>query len=382
MRCPKCGQIQDESPQCSSCGIYIEKYKKLLEMREDQSPPATSGRRTIFLIAVVGVCTIGLVVALVSGNDDKVDVVATVQASATEDPSTTAMERKEVHPADWHYSNDISAKLSDNLPTRNAVETARLSTVYVNAPWGHGSGFFVSPECHIVTNSHVVALDEEVIDRASERLAADETQLSTAAGRLEQLERSVEAKRAAFLRTCSDCSEDNYRRMVGKSEDKIRELQVQYRDVARSVGERRQQLEDFQYVPYFEIILANGDELEAELIRTSERFDLALLKLTGATCPHLLPADEEGIRHGDPVFALGSPKQTKHVVTAGVLSGYQQARGSRWIQTDAAINPGNSGGPLIDRTGRVLGINTLKLGDAEGIGLAIPFSVARQEFDL
>jgi serine protease Do len=382
MQCPKCGYLQDESPKCDSCGVYFAKYQKRQEMLEE-APPEIDTRKRAFLLIALGVgVLVGLIVTITLMSNDVPDVVASGGESLSNEPTVVGEAPEGVHPSEWLYSKDIASQLRDDLPARNAVELARMSTVYIEAPWGSGSGFFASPECNIVTNAHVVKFDEKKLSRASRVLATEEARLSTTAAQLSQLENSVEIKRAMFLRGCSDCSEARYYREVGKYEQETLRLRSQIQLAASNLEARRQILRDFEYANYFKIILANGDQLEAELVRISDRYDLALLKLVGATCPYLRPANEDEIRYGDPVFALGSPQQIKHVVTAGVLSGYQNARGSRWIQTDAAINPGNSGGPLIDASGRVLGINTLKLAGAEGIGWAIPFSIAQEEFGL
>src|SRR5207302_1546751 len=65
-------------------------------------------------------------------------------------------------------------------------------------------------------------------------------------------------------------------------------------------------------------------------------------------------------------------------VTRGVVSGVRELNGVRVVQTDAAINPGNSGGPLLDRYGRVLGVNTMKLARGiEGMAFAVSIHYAR-----
>ena len=91
-------------------------------------------------------------------------------------------------------------------------------------------------------------------------------------------------------------------------------------------------------------------------------------------------------------LAIGSPLGTyTNSVTSGVISatgrdvaGHRALRRRRrprslrnLIQTDAAINPGNSGGPLVDASGRVIGVSTAVAGDAQGIGFAIPINIAR-----
>src|SRR5439155_17441182 len=81
---------------------------------------------------------------------------------------------------------------------------------------------------------------------------------------------------------------------------------------------------------------------------------------------------------GAEVVAIGSPLGLTNSVTRGVVSGMRQLNGVKLIQTDAAINPGNSGGPLLDRYGRVLGVNTMKLGrGVEGMAFAVSIHYAR-----
>jgi S1-C subfamily serine protease len=78
---------------------------------------------------------------------------------------------------------------------------------------------------------------------------------------------------------------------------------------------------------------------------------------------------------------LFKPLGISHTVTSGIVSGIITADGTRYIQTDAPINPGNSGGPLIDEAGNVIGINTMTVQGADGLGLAIPIETATDTFN-
>src|SRR4029453_12487322 len=95
--------------------------------------------------------------------------------------------------------------------------------------------------------------------------------------------------------------------------------------------------------------------------------DLAVLKLDIADFDQvILPlADPNEVTIGADVVAIGSPLGFANTVTRGIVSGKRTRNNIDLVQTDAAINPGNSGGPLLDRWGRVLGVNTMKLGGAE-----------------
>ena len=89
------------------------------------------------------------------------------------------------------------------------------------------------------------------------------------------------------------------------------------------------------------------------------------------------------------MLAVGNPFGLEQTVTAGVVSAVRRrglgvTRREDFIQTDAAINPGNSGGPLVDLKGKVVGINTAiysRTGGYQGIGFAIPASLAREILD-
>jgi len=103
-------------------------------------------------------------------------------------------------------------------------------------------------------------------------------------------------------------------------------------------------------------------EVVGEVFSWDEANDLAFI-VTSAEMPAL--EDAGSSRIGDSVIAIGSPFGLEGTLTQGVISNVTD----RHYQTDAAINPGNSGGPLLDRQGRVLGVNTWKR-DGEGIGIA------------
>ena len=133
-----------------------------------------------------------------------------------------------------------------------------------------------------------------------------------------------------------------------------------------------------------EVTLTDGVKLPAEIIGRDPKTDLAVLKIeSDAPLPFVEFGDEENIRVGDWVIAIGNPFGLGGTVTAGIVSGFNRDINSgpydNFIQTDAAINWGNSGGPLFDLEGRVIGINTKILspsGGSVGIGFAIPASIA------
>jgi hypothetical protein len=113
----------------------------------------------------------------------------------------------------------------------------------------------------------------------------------------------------------------------------------------------------------------------ARVLMTSSGTDLALLQVSNPNPrqPVLRLGSVSSARPGQEVVAVGSALGVlSNTVTRGIVSAVRSAGGVELIQTDAAINPGNSGGPLIDRDGRVIGINTMKLArGAESIGFAV-----------
>jgi S1-C subfamily serine protease len=121
------------------------------------------------------------------------------------------------------------------------------------------------------------------------------------------------------------------------------------------------------------------EPLEAEVIGTEPERDLAVLRVNASDLTPVQLARSSALRLGDPVIAIGFPLDLGITVTSGIVSGLDRTLESRegdltgLLQTDAAINPGNSGGPLVDRAGRLVGINTAGIREdgTEGIGFAI-----------
>ncbi|MBY5163764.1 S1C family serine protease, partial [Salsipaludibacter albus] len=134
--------------------------------------------------------------------------------------------------------------------------------------------------------------------------------------------------------------------------------------------------------------LASGEEYDAELVGTDPLSDLAVVHIEADGLP-AMSLRTESPQVGETAIAIGSPFGLDASVTAGVVSAVGRDitvpdDGSvsvvpAVIQTDAAINPGNSGGALVDREGRLLGINTAILsgsGGSQGVGFAIPTAQA------
>jgi S1-C subfamily serine protease len=135
------------------------------------------------------------------------------------------------------------------------------------------------------------------------------------------------------------------------------------------------------------VVLASGRRFRGRVVGADRETDVALVQVTGKDLPVAPLGDSTRLRPGQWAIAIGNPYGFQHTVTQGVISntGRPVRVGDRaykrLIQTDAAINPGNSGGPLVDGSGRVIGINTMILADAQGIGFAIPIDEARRTTD-
>lgn len=134
------------------------------------------------------------------------------------------------------------------------------------------------------------------------------------------------------------------------------------------------------------VALWDGRIAEAGIIGSDPSTDLALLQVDMDDLPVAILADDDNLRTGDVVLAIGNAFGLSHTVTMGIVSATGRAplnlaSFENLIQTDAAINAGNSGGALINPAGEVVGINSASLGQetgAQGISFAIPVSVVRK----
>lgn len=137
------------------------------------------------------------------------------------------------------------------------------------------------------------------------------------------------------------------------------------------------------------VSLSDGTQYEAQVVGQDEESDLAVIKFTppaGTVLKTISFGDSTRLKVGQKVIAIGNPFGLDRTMTTGIISGLgRPVKNSNnriirnMIQTDAAINPGNSGGPLLDTSGRMVGINTMIVsssGSSAGVGFAIPAETA------
>jgi len=131
-----------------------------------------------------------------------------------------------------------------------------------------------------------------------------------------------------------------------------------------------------------------GPTVGARIVGVDSETDLALLKVEATGLPALTFADSDDLKPGQVVFAFGSPLGLEDTVTMGIVSATGRQREPDdpmvFVQTDAPINPGSSGGPLVDATGRVVGVNTFivsQSGGNEGLGFAVPSNIVSAVVD-
>ncbi|MBP5427317.1 MAG: trypsin-like peptidase domain-containing protein [Clostridiales bacterium] len=136
------------------------------------------------------------------------------------------------------------------------------------------------------------------------------------------------------------------------------------------------------------VTFSDGSEKEGTRVWSDEMLDLAIIKVPSSNLEVLPLGNSDTLTVGEIAIAIGNPLglQFQRTVTSGIISALNRtlrvdtSDGENYmedlIQTDASINPGNSGGPLLNSQGEVIGINTVKIDTAEGIGFAIPINIA------
>lgn len=134
------------------------------------------------------------------------------------------------------------------------------------------------------------------------------------------------------------------------------------------------------------VTLEDKRQLEAEIVGTDEKTDIALIKVSARGLKELKLARASDVKVGDYVIAVGNPFGLSHSVTSGIVSALGRDRGGTrdgyqdFIQTDASINPGNSGGALVNSKGELIGINSAivsRSGGNQGIGFAVPTNIVQ-----
>ena len=319
--------------------------------------------------------------------------VKRVDIKQQRDTDTTAL-------AVGHEASDTNLKsnLEQRFKPSSAPELATLSVVTVESRLGSGSGFFVSEQCHIVTNRHVLRPTETRSWEASQaamqdmeaRLEKGQRWLQDENDRLARVERAL-TQRRAYL---DSLPQNQYRADEEKEYRQYKKLYTRdlaARDTYQQTLQREEKEFDKRQSDFdldstmarvartFEVVMKDGSRRKAQLLHLSNDHDLALLQIKRCASPSLTLAADSSLRQGDRIFSIGSPLGRRDHLTAGIITNIQRDA----IVIDAQILPGNSGGPLINEQGRVLGVNTLKFSRdnplTEGFGIAIPAHIVSEE---
>lgn len=137
------------------------------------------------------------------------------------------------------------------------------------------------------------------------------------------------------------------------------------------------------------VTLKNGENYSGNVVWADTNIDIAIIKITSAKLKYLPLGDSDSLHLAEDVYAIGNPIgfEFQRTVTKGIISGLnrtikiesetENSYMEDLIQTDATINEGNSGGGLISENGELIGINSIKISSAEGMGFAVPINIIK-----
>jgi len=379
MDCPKCGHQQADTVKCASCGIYFAKFAQqqtLITSRagaaHDELPVSGFGWKALALTAIVSTALAWYVLRGHATSPATPALPASAASGAAQigaaPPAPSAAGSLP------QALRGLEARLARTFPARNAIETARNATVFIKTGWGMGSGFIIDADCHVITNRHVVETDgarvaDTMVSSAEmrTRIAVAEQQLRANITRQLQLRRSLAGQPGTNLQLI-------------EIDDRVQAMKEELADLPARVNHAISDKVEGSGRSGFTAIVVDGTEFSSLHAQYADNRDLAIFQLPAEHCPHLEPGNSGTLAQGERLYTIGNPSGLAYSVTSGIFSGNRGAGQERFLQTDARINPGNSGGPLIRENGEVVGINTLVLQGAQGIGFAIPIEAVYQEF--
>lgn len=313
---------------------------------------------------------------------------------------------KQKHSITYSAKNKKSGKLSDyqkilqdKYKPKSPIESATLAVVTVETSMGSGSGFFISDQCYLITNKHVVrptatdnwqkSKEELEAEKAKvkeiKRLIAEEKErLEIEKKNLEDFRKNLDTLGPGTLKNDKEAEYQFYLRRYHKDSEILDEKTREAKNRKKEYDKKRYSFSVNSSLATlsrsFKITLKDNTKTQAKLIKLAKDADLALLKIDYCKSPYLKLDKSVQPYQGMNIFAIGSPLGLKDHVTAGIVTNVTDGD----INTDAQVLPGNSGGPLVTPKGEVIGVNTLKVSaessHAEGFGIAIPVNVIVQNF--
>ncbi len=242
---------------------------------------------------------------------------------------------------------------------------------WVVTPTITGSGFLYRPDGYLITNGHVAQLADDKDNKA------DLSRNKEAA--LEIRDAIVKAQREKLGRELTD-----------------EEKQGILLDVVKLIDQHALQIEDMTLT----VFLSNGDHYKGEIKAYSDPItedgkDVAIIKIDGKNLPTVVLGNSDDVSVGDPLTVIGYPGAATSAsmsgafsersaliptVTSGRISAVNKTdyKGTPVLQSEASILPGNSGGPAFDANGRVVGIATYSLHNANGLNFFVPINTAME----
>jgi len=371
-KCPKCSSKITNEHECEACGLIFEKYFQAEARRKAEAGLVVTVEKqpvSRSVVLVVGLMLISAIAAsaYLIGRSHTPAVIVQVNP-----PHIIQMSRSvQVRPT-YVSSATRMGNIDSNSANEYFIQKALNATVSVRTPWGSiGSGFFIN-EHAIVTNRHVVEFSDVAYEAMKARVEQNRKMINLEIEKINELKSRAQQMPPGPIRSQLE--------MIVQTRGAVanRALSLQ-----RSDEERITNLAVQISSQDIKIVTSDNKEYTVDSIIKSPNHDLALLRVdsvygsalkTGAAgqCPE----------PGQAVYAIGSPMGLSNTVTSGILSAYRKRENTDdvYLQTDAAINPGNSGGPLINSHGNVIGVNTMKLKNADRMGFAIPIDVVLTDF--
>jgi serine protease Do len=380
VQCPKCGHNQDDTQRCAACGVYFEKLQqqqRLAEARRrsdsvrDPLEPRF-GMGTLLLTAVVAAGSVYWWMHRSAGAPGSV-------APAQGGTAGRAMPAPPTIPVAEASSPASSQPLETSVQSSprsagNPIESARRATVFIKTGWGLGAGFIVDDACHVITNRHVVETDGS---RVANRIVEDPEVRSRMALAQQQLLNSIHNEQQLLAALGNEPGMNTERLRL---QAHIESMQQALADLPGYLSQKITSEVASSAHSGFTATLLDGTQYQGLHAQASDSLDLALFRLPTDHCAHVALGRSVGLAVGARLYTIGNPAGLAYTVTSGILSGERLQGSQRLLQTDAPINPGNSGGPLLNDSGAVIGVNTMVLRGAQGIGFAIPIEDVLKEF--